>query len=96
MRFWVRNDLVGRSATTFRLPLASGWFYPDFVAVLSDGRMLVLEYKGAHLVNDPQTRQKDNVGALWEAKSRGKGLFLIAEQQKDGLSVAEQIRRKIA
>lgn len=96
VRFWVRNDLVGRPATAVRLPLASGWFYPDFAVLLNDGRILVVEYKGAHLVNDPDTKQKDNVGTLWEKKSQGKGLFLMAERQKDGMSVAEQIRRKIA
>lgn len=96
VRFWVRNDLVSRPTTAFRLPLASGWFYPDFVAMLTDGRILVVEYKGAHLINDPQTRQKDNVGALWQTMSQGKGLFLMAEQQRDGLGVTDQIRRKIA
>ncbi len=95
IRFWVRNDLHGRPPTAFRLPLASGWFYPDFVALLNDGRILVVEYKGAHLINDPLTKQKDNVGALWEAKSKGKGLFLMAERVKEGLSVSEQVRRKI-
>ena len=96
VRFWVRNDLAGRPATAFRLPLALGWFYPDFVALLNDGRILIVEYKGAHLVNDPLTKQKDNVGALWEAKSDGKALFLMAEKEKGGLGVGEQIRRKIS
>ena len=65
------------------------------VLLLADGRILVVEYKGAHLINDPLTKQKDNVGALWEAKSKGKGLFLMAERVKEGLSVSEQVRRKI-
>ncbi len=96
VRFWVRNDLSSRPPTAVRLPLATGWFYPDFVALLNDGRILIVEYKGAHLVNDPDTKQKDNIGTLWEAKSREKGLFLMAEKEKNGLGAAEQIGRKIA
>lgn len=95
VRFWVRNDLVGRPATAVRLPLASGWFHPDFVARLNDGRVLVVEYKGAHLVNDPDTKQKDNIGALWEKKGEGKGLFLMVEKQKGGLGITGQLQRKI-
>lgn len=94
VRFWVRNDLSSRPRTAFRLPLASGWFYPDFVALLNDGRIFVVEYKGAHLISDPDTKQKDSVGHLWEACSQGKGLFLMAEKERDDLGVAEQIRRK--
>ncbi|MCL4316476.1 MAG: DEAD/DEAH box helicase family protein, partial [Gammaproteobacteria bacterium] len=96
VRFWVRNDLSGRPQTAFRLPLASGWFYPDFVALLNDGRILVVEYKGAHLINDPDTKQKDNIGAFWETHSQGKGLFLMAEKEREGFGVADQIRRKFA
>lgn len=95
VRYWVRNDLHGRPATAFRLPLASGWFYPDFAAILNDDRRLIVEYKGAHLMNDPLTKQKDNIGILWEKTSQGKGLFLMAEKAKDGMDVSEQIRRKI-
>jgi type III restriction enzyme len=95
VRFWVRNDLTGRPATVYRLPLASGWFYPDFVAMLNDGRRLIVEYKGAHLVNDPDTKHKAEIGALWEVHGQGKALFLMAEVEKDGLSVAQQIKRKI-
>lgn len=35
------------------------------------------------------------IGDLWQAKSGGKGLFLMAEKNKDGLTVAEQIEVKI-
>lgn len=94
VRFWVRNDLSARPTTIFRLPLASHWFQPDFVALLEDGRILVVEYKGAHLVHDPDTKQKENVGALWESQGHGKALFLMAEESKDGKDVATQIREK--
>ena len=44
VKYWIRN--VARHPESFRLPLATGWFYPDFVALLNDGRLLVVEYKG--------------------------------------------------
>lgn len=92
VKYWVRN-LDSRPKTSFRLPLANGWFYPDFVALLEDGRILVLEYKGAHLVET--STEKVNIGELWESKSNGKGVFLMAEKLKDGFVVSDQIKRKI-
>jgi type III restriction enzyme len=45
----------------FRLPLSNGkFFYPDFVALLNDGRVLVIEYKGAIYVDAAQ--EKKNIG----------------------------------
>ena len=43
----VRNA-AGHSRS-FRLPTATDKFYPDFVAQLADGRLLVVEYKSALL-----------------------------------------------
>lgn len=94
VKYWIRN-LERKPDYSFRLPLAKHWFYPDFVAMLDDGRIFVIEYKGAHLVDSPDTRQKDNVGQLWEERSNGKALFLMVEKEKDGLSVSEQIKKKI-
>lgn len=39
-----------RRSTSFRLQTATDWFYPDFICLLSDGRILVFEYNGTHLV----------------------------------------------
>ena len=48
VKFWLRN--VARHPNSFWLPTSTDKFYPDFVALLNDGRLLVAEYKGAHLV----------------------------------------------
>jgi type III restriction enzyme len=53
-----------------------------------------VEYKGAHLIDSRETKEKNMVGGLWEKHSGGKGLFLMVEKSKDGLNVAEQMRRK--
>jgi len=42
-----------------------------------DGRTLVVEYKGGQLLGGPDTREKDAVGKLWEARSGGKCVFRL-------------------
>ena len=93
VRTWVRN-LVHES-WAFRLPLANGkFFYPDFVALLNDGRVLVIEYKGAIYVDAAQ--EKKNIGERWEEKSNNKALFLMAvKRDEKGRSVYKQIEDKI-
>jgi hypothetical protein len=41
--------MLAKSTLAGGLPLATGRFYPDFVAHLTDGGMLVVEYKSAQL-----------------------------------------------
>jgi type III restriction enzyme len=78
VKHWIRN-LVNREGASFRLPLAKGWFYPDFVAELIDGRLLVVEYKGKMIVTSDDSREKRAVGELWARKSSRKCLFVMAE-----------------
>ena len=93
LRCWIRNVL--RDPASFWLPTATGRFYPDFVARLDDGRLLVVEYKGALLTDEPETREKRTIGALWERESDGGGLFLMAEKIVDGKDVRSQLMEKI-
>jgi len=89
--FWIRN--VARHVNSFRLPLASGFFYPDFVAKLKDGRIFVVEYKGAHLAGsgNDDTNEKRLIGSLWERSSAGKGLFAVIEKEVAGRDVRGQL-----
>ena len=89
VKFWIRN--VARHRNSFWLPTSTDKFYPDFVAMLNDGRILVIEYKGQQIVDNADTREKNNIGKLWESKSNGKGLFSIVQKTKDGLNVDEQL-----
>jgi type III restriction enzyme len=96
VEFWIRN--VAQHVNSFRLPLASGhFFYPDFVALLKDGRIFVVEYKGALLAGGgvDDTNEKRLVGALWERASGGKGLFAVVEKELDGLDPRGQLIRRI-
>jgi type III restriction enzyme len=93
VRFWLRN--VSRHRASFRLPTSMDFFYPDFIAMLNDGRILVVEYKGVHLVETPDTKEKANIGEIWAKLSKSKALFLLATIKKGGRDLAEQIKEKI-
>lgn len=91
VKHWIRN-LSGRPQSSFWLPTSTDRFYPDFVAMLQDGRIFVIEYKGAHLADTQDTKEKRNIGELWAAKSEGRGLFLMAEKlNAQGLDLKGQI-----
>jgi type III restriction enzyme len=92
VKYWVRN--LVHETWAFRLPLSNGhFFYPDFVAMLNDGRIFVVEYKGAHLVEYSQ--EKKNIGELWEEKSDKKALFHMAVKDDKGRDVRRQIEDEI-
>ena len=91
LRHWVRN--VARHPRSFSLPTASDKFYPDFVAEMEDGRLLVVEYKGAHLAEGEDTAEKRAIGALWEKQSGN--LFIVAEKEVKGKDVRAQLLEKI-
>ena len=75
VRYWIRN--IPRRPTSFSLPTSKGRFYPDFIVLLRDGRILVVEYKGGYLVGAPDAKEKKAVGDLWAAKSGGRCLFVM-------------------
>ena len=60
VKHWVRNlDRRG-----FWLPLAKRKFYPDFVAELTDGRILALEHKGKVYATNDDSKEKCSIGEL--------------------------------
>ena len=96
IKHWVRN-LVDRQQASFRLPLGNGWFYPDFVAELEDGRLFVIEYKGAVYRTNDDSKVKDAVGHRWAKESDGKCLFLMAvDFDGQGRNVYQQIEAILA
>ena len=91
VKHWVRNlDRRG-----FWLPLANRKFYPDFVAELTDGRILVVEHKGEVYATNDDSKEKCNVGYLWEEKSNGRALFLMTVREKGRPTLFEQIGTKV-
>lgn len=75
VKTWVRN--TSQQPGSFWLQTASDKFYPDFVALLNDGRVLVVEYKGAFLATADDAREKQLIGDLWASRSNGQALFLM-------------------
>jgi type III restriction enzyme len=69
--------------------------YPDFVCELTDGRLLIVEYKGQHLQDNADSREKAAVGAQWEKNSGGQCRFLMATADHNGADVVAQLNRKI-
>jgi type III restriction enzyme len=94
VRHWVRN-IEQQERFSFWLPTATDYFYPDFVAELMDGRLLVVEYKGESYASNDDSREKRAVGAAWQRASGGRGLFVMIERQLDGLDMMAQLRRAL-
>lgn len=93
VKYWVRN--ISQSPASFWLPTSTDKFYPDFIAELTDGRILVIEYKGADRISADDAKEKLNLGHLWEEKSKGKALFLMAEKFSSGKNVYQQIENRV-
>jgi type III restriction enzyme len=92
VRHWIRN-LERQPSASFWLPTSTDRFYPDFVAELIDGRIFVVEYKGAHLVTGDDAREKQDIGRVWAAVSRGRCLFsMVTLPSAAGRSLADQLR----
>ena len=73
VKCWVRN--LSRKPSSFRLQTSKDRFYPDFICLLNDGRILVVEYKGQHLFTDAE--EKRAVGEVWASRSNGKCRFVM-------------------
>jgi hypothetical protein len=70
---------------------------PDFVAELTDGRLLAVEYKGEPYKTNDDSREKQQVGHRWEQSSGGRCLFLFGVKVDDqGRDVFEQLAHKLA
>ena len=89
VKHWVRN-LVRLPEFAFWLPTATDYFYPDFVAELLDGRVLVVEYKGDGYATNDDSSEKRLVGERW-AQTTGQR-FVMVEKSLNGLDMAAQIR----
>ncbi|HCC53227.1 MAG TPA: hypothetical protein DEQ30_15275 [Porphyromonadaceae bacterium] len=60
---------------------ASSRFYPDFICVLPDERILVVEYKGADRWDTPKVIEDRKIGALWAELSGGQCQFVMTKDE---------------
>lgn len=95
VKHWVRN-LSNQPAASMWLQTSTDRFYPDFMAELTDGRLLMVEYKGGLTEQTRDTDENRLLGEKWESASDGKALFLTAEKRDaSGQGVYDQIKGKI-
>ena len=89
VKTWARN--TSQKQNSFWIQSSPHKFYPDFVAELNDGRILVVEYKGdrAELTEE---QNKKKVGELWADRSGGSCLFAWVEN-RNYAEVARIIKR---
>lgn len=75
---------VSRHSNSFSLPTSTDQFYPDCVALLDDGRLLVVEYKSKNRAPEENrdSREKNLIGQRWAKASDGKAIFLMATIEK--------------
>lgn len=93
VKYWIRNP-VHRG---FSLPLAKNNFYPDFIALLHDERIFLIEYKGVPYKTNDDSKEKRLIGERWEALSGGKHLFIMAVKTDDkGRDVRDQLLNKLS
>lgn len=86
---WVRN-LPRFPDFSFWLPTSKDRFYPDFVAELKDGRLLVVEYKGEGYKTSDDSIEKRLIGEYW-AKLTGNLFMFAVERDAKGLDVRQQL-----
>ena len=90
VKYWVRNPSQHRNS--FRLPLSKNNFYPDFIAVLEDGRFAVIEYKGEPYKTTDDSKEKISVGQAWAHAMGDKGVFVFLVKEDDqGRDIREQL-----
>ena len=94
VKYWLRNAAL--KTGSFRLPVSNGWFYPDFIGSLEDGRLFVVEYKGADRKSNADTIEKDAIGRLWASKSNGKCLYRTVYKEDAGKDVVQQLNELFA
>ena len=79
IRFWVRN-LVRKDQSSFYLQKADGKFYPDFVCVLPNDKILIVEYKGANGWTDAEDDRR--IGGLWAEMSKDTCRFVMIKEKR--------------
>jgi len=76
VKWWVRN-LERQPIHSFWLQTSTDRFYPDFVCQLTDGRVLVVEYKGGDRSTNDDSKEKKRLGELWAERSGGLVVFTM-------------------
>ena len=91
---WVRN-LEREPRLSFWIQTSTDKFYPDFAAKLVNGKRLVIEYKGVHLAETPDTKEKERLGKLWEVRSGGECFFEMVKGLGELSKIQEAMKKAV-
>jgi type III restriction enzyme len=92
IEWWVRN-LDKQPVHSFWLQTSTDKFYPDFVAKLLNGKILVVEYKGEDRSTNDDTKEKERLGKLWEERSGGLCFFEMVKGPGELRKIQESIKK---
>jgi type III restriction enzyme len=85
---WVRNPVGAHGFALPRRPLhGRRWFYPDLIAELTSGALLIVEVKGSHLADTIDTADKIDAAHLW-ATTTGNGFVLVVDGDLEAIELA--------
>lgn len=84
--WWIRN--VERKPTSFWLQTASDRFYPDFLIGSENGGVIAAEYKGSHIADTDDSREKKRIGELWERRGRNCAFAWVERRDWSAISNA--------
>ena len=90
---WVRN--LEKGENSFWLQTSSDKFYPDFVCRLTDGRIMVVEYKAKKSWSDEDSEEKRDLGEMW-AKLGGDNCLFVMPKGEDWSAIEKCASKKKA
>src|SRR4051794_19428971 len=77
---WIRN--TSRRPHSFWLQTSTDRFYPDFVCLLTNRRILAVEYKGGDRSTADMRARRTLIGQLWAERSEEKGVFIMFDNRQ--------------
>lgn len=95
VQWWVRN-LDKQPAHSFWLQTSTDRFFPDFVIQLTNGKIIVVEYKGMDRSTNDDSEEKERLGKLWEKRSNGQCFFEMVKGLGERDKIQDAIKRATA
>lgn len=93
VRYWIRN--LPKTDNSYSIPVSvSRNFYPDFVVLLTNAKVLIVEYKGGHLADSHANSPKNRMGEFIE-RHADNCFFLMATKGENKPDIEVQISDKI-
>ena len=96
VEFWIRN-LERQEFYSFWLQTSTDKFYPDFIAKLTNGVIVVIEYKGTDRYNNDDSKEKRQLGDFYAGVSKGSCRFIMLNGKdwnalKNKLSIETKVK----